>query len=68
MYSFVVLGQIPGTSITISFTMWVQLALIIAAAAIWYQYVHKHNHATEKHHTIMVMRNGQYFMVDEISL
>lgn len=28
MYSFFVLGQIPGTSITISFTMWLMLSLL----------------------------------------
>jgi hypothetical protein len=30
MYSFFVLGQIPGTSITISFTMWLSLSLLAA--------------------------------------
>ena len=28
MYSFFVLGQIPGTSITISFTAWLTLCLL----------------------------------------
>ncbi len=28
MYSFFVLGQIPGTSITISFSMWLTLCLL----------------------------------------
>ncbi|MDB5169681.1 MAG: hypothetical protein JWN82_77 [Candidatus Saccharibacteria bacterium] len=39
MYSFFVLGQIPGTSITISFTMWLTLCL---AATLIYLAVRMH--------------------------
>jgi hypothetical protein len=35
MYSFVILGQIPGTDITISFTMWVELALFVGTLIAW---------------------------------
>jgi hypothetical protein len=38
MYSFFILGQIPGTGITISFTTWLVLAISLAAAIIWYKY------------------------------
>lgn len=31
MYSFIVLGEIPGTEITISFTMWLLLGLLVVA-------------------------------------
>lgn len=41
MYSFVILGQIPGTDITISFTMWVELALFVAALITWVIVRHK---------------------------
>lgn len=34
MYSFFVLGQIPGTEIVITFTMWMQLFAILLALTI----------------------------------
>jgi hypothetical protein len=34
MQDFFVLGQIPGTSIIISFTMWMQLFAIVLAIAV----------------------------------
>lgn len=39
MYSFFVLGQIPGTSITISFSAWLTLCLLAATSYLW---VHVH--------------------------
>jgi len=71
MYSFVVLGQIPGTSITISFTMWIQLALLLAAVVVWYKYARKHKFTTTfltHPNSIMVMRNGRPVPAEEISL
>lgn len=41
MYSFVVLGQIPGTGITISFTMWLGLCLAAIAVTIWLRARHQ---------------------------
>jgi len=36
MYSFFILGQVPGTAVTITFTMWLQLcALIIGLLALY---------------------------------
>lgn len=35
MYSFFVLGQIPGTDIIITFSMWAQLAALVAACGLW---------------------------------
>ena len=35
MYSFVVLGQIPGTGITISFTMWLGLCATVLLVTMW---------------------------------
>ena len=35
MYSFIVLGEIPGTNITISFTMWVLLCLLVITTAFY---------------------------------
>jgi hypothetical protein len=37
MYSFFVLGQVPGTSITISFTMWLMLSLLAATLYIGFR-------------------------------
>ena len=34
MYDFFVLGQIPGTSIIITFTMWMQLFAVVSAIAL----------------------------------
>jgi hypothetical protein len=34
MYSFFILGQIPGTNITISFTMWAQLCAVLLLAVL----------------------------------
>lgn len=38
MYSFFILGQIPGTNITISFTMWLVLAVSVTAVVVWRKY------------------------------
>jgi membrane protein implicated in regulation of membrane protease activity len=38
MYSFFVLGQVPGTGITISFTMWLMLSLVAATLYIGLRY------------------------------
>ena len=42
MYSFFVLGQIPGTSIIITFTMWMQLfaALFVTGMLIYLRRTH----------------------------
>lgn len=42
MYNFFVLGQIPGTSITITFTMWLQAGLFIALLIVLFL-VHRHH-------------------------
>ena len=69
MYSFVVLGQIPGTSITISFTMWIQLALLLTMAVLLYKYTHKTKHTqNQKLSSFMIIRNGKPVRADEISL
>lgn len=39
MYNFFVLGQIPGTSITISFTMWLMLSLLAATLYLGVRYL-----------------------------
>ncbi len=35
MYNFFVLGQIPGTSITITFTMWAELVAVAIVLFAW---------------------------------
>lgn len=35
MYSFFVLGQIPGTGLTISFSVWLILCLLAGTAYLW---------------------------------
>jgi hypothetical protein len=35
MYSFFILGQVPGTNIVISFTMWVVLAAALLLLTLW---------------------------------
>ena len=42
MYSFFVLGQIPGTDITITFSMWMQLCAALLAIALLIR-VHRRN-------------------------
>lgn len=38
MYSFFVLGQIPGTDFVITFMMWVQLAALLTTLLVWMTY------------------------------
>jgi hypothetical protein len=70
MYSFVVLGLIPGTNITISFTMWLQLALAFGAVMTWFLYKRTAPAALLMNHPsgMMVVRNGKPVPVHEISL
>lgn len=39
MYNFFVLGQVPGTGITISFTMWLMLSLLVATSYLGVRYL-----------------------------
>lgn len=41
MYNFFVLGQIPGTSIVITFVMWIELCALMSVLAFWALYVRK---------------------------
>lgn len=42
MFNFVVMGEVPGTSIIISFSTWVLITLMIVAATLLYKYAKKH--------------------------
>lgn len=69
MYSFVILGQIPGTNITISFMMWAQLGLVALVAVIGLRYINKQKiDTTEQRSNVMVVRGGKPVSADEISL
>lgn len=47
MLEFIVLGEIPGTSIQISFWQFVELAALIAVLFIW-RFEHRHTKAIRK--------------------
>ena len=38
MYSFFVLGQVPGTGLVITFTMWAELAALLFTLLVWIGY------------------------------
>lgn len=38
MNDFFVLGQVPGTDIIITFTMWMQLAALLVSLLVWAAY------------------------------
>lgn len=44
MYSFFVLGLIPGTNIQITFTMWLEFVLLLAATIYGVHYRHQRRH------------------------
>lgn len=37
MFNFLVLGQVPGTNITVTFSMWASLAVTIASIVILFR-------------------------------
>lgn len=48
MYSFFVLGQVPGTSITITFTMWMELCAAAVMVTLWLYVRHRNTESTSE--------------------
>lgn len=54
MYSFFVLGQIPGTGIVISFTMWLQAMLAVTLIVAYVKY---RRHLSTTHNMVPTISN-----------